>query len=319
MAPFTPINPGAFVRRGIFDPAPEVDSDVAAGQRPLDPADLLALFAGITASGRANPSSSNFSFPGNASASSLPQTVPWRSPDPARQRYVSRIADQLNRGDAGRRGEVPTGSFGMQLLTSPSDWDGAYGVRAQQGDGDGSGVLPAVLRGSSPGRGDDQSAPVTPVQFRRLLQNVLPRPTPTPDGAPDDYTKIGRGIMDLWKSFQTGGGRPGRETTPDGSDEDPANPSKMTPLDPVFGIIISEMARRYRKKLKPGETPFARSPSITPPEGPDNETKCMKAANGGQLMWENYCRDIAADRSCWEEALQSAQRKRGWCANRFSD
>ena len=87
MAPFTPVNPGAFVRRGMFDPTREGDTDSPAGERPLNPADLLALFAGISALGRTHLSSPGFSLPAEASGPSLAQTGAWQSPvDPARQR-----------------------------------------------------------------------------------------------------------------------------------------------------------------------------------------------------------------------------------------
>jgi len=329
MALFTPINPGAFVRRGMYDPALEVDNDIAARQRPSDPADLLALFAGISASGRAKPSSS-LSFPGDTSVSSLAQTGAWRSIDPERQRYVSRIADQMNRGDTDQRGEVPPRSARMQQLALPGDWSDVFGLQAQQGDGDGITALPAVLRGPSLGRGDDQSVPVMPVQFSGVLRNALRRLITVPSETPNEYQKIGRGVLDPWNSSQAPSARPNDDDDIDRTDSDLPAWLRVSPLS-VLGLI-NEMRRKSDGRKRPDDgnaedpdaenknqiakeegqqhkepdeddesnkLPPVRGPKLEPGLRPGNPggnsarpkrlDKCLQAAEGDQDDWAKFC------------------------------
>jgi len=113
-----------------------------------------------------------------------------------------------------------------------------------------------------------------PVQFRGLRISPTGRPPPVPGGTRDNYVKTGQGVIDLWNSFWAGRERPSSETTPEVADEEPPAWLKMTPIAPILGAIVSEMARRGRETDQSG-VPAVESPSIVSSEDPEpDDTGC---------------------------------------------
>lgn len=326
MTLLTSANRGAFssAQLGLLDPSRRAQPDAPAGALPLDPADLLRLFASISALGSPQLASRGAPFR-EASSPTLAQTgAPQTSDDLARQRYVSGIADQIGRDRGDVEGELPPGIGGMSQLTAPADRGGAFGLQARQGYDKIAGALPAVLRGSNLDRTGAQPGLVMPVQLRRLL--IPPNGLPGVPGRPpnEDQKKIEQGLMDLWNSF--GGSRTGTAGDTASDDSDAASPDWLgsTPLGVVLGIIAEMRRRSSGRKRDNSGLPYTSSPSITSPDTPPPEREpdsweaCKKAMRS-ERAWRNYCANISEDSSCWGEVLQSTQRKRGWCANRFSD
>jgi hypothetical protein len=275
-----------------FDSSARTLDDVGgqAGSLPLDPASLLGLFAHIHALGLAQLAGSGAA---NASdvATSAAANAPLLNTDLARRRYVSGIADQ--------------------------------------GGDETDAVLPAALRasivGGAPGLG--HTTDVVPVQFRSVMRGPRGAPFGIPSAEFGEQQKnIARGLMGIWKSIQEranslNGGNGG----PDRSADTPAPwLTQATPLGIILGHI-AEMSRKSggrKDKASDDFIPFKLSPSITPPEGPDSNDACVKAASGSELAWQNYCRTVADPQEravCWSKQNESAQNKIGWCASRFAD
>lgn len=55
---------------------------------------------------------------------------------------------------------------------------------------------------------------------------------------------------------------------------------------------------------------------------PITKNRCLDAAAGGGILWENLCNAFTNSfdkRECWDKALQSEQMKRNWCFAMFGN
>ena len=88
---------------------------------------------------------------------------------------------------------------------------------------------------------------------------------------------------------------------------------------------LSAVPNSARVMAGPGGTrkpskPPKRSEPNEPGSRPVNKNRCLDSAAAGSVVWTAFCRDIkdaSLRKRCFEVALESEQRRKGFCNNFF--